>query len=37
MDASMETAKSILELATNAESLWKTAAPLEPGLEWDNR
>lgn len=28
-DASMETAKSILELATNAESLWKTATPQE--------
>src|SRR5690606_15467685 len=28
-DASMETAKTILELATNAESLWKTATPQE--------
>ena len=28
-DVSMETAKTILELATNAESLWKMASPQE--------
>jgi hypothetical protein len=41
-DVSLETAKSILELAVSAKSLWvtRTAVPrqatLEPGFGWDN-